>query len=73
MSKSLYSPAIRQRGKASVLVMLSSEVKTEKYLAALGECFEYSEQHHDWASAAVGVAGGRGHIYRSMSTRQHCI
>jgi subtilisin family serine protease len=53
---------IRQRGKAAVLVMLSSETQSEKYLAALGGCFEHSEQH--LASAAVGYAGGRGHIYR---------
>jgi len=62
MSKTYIRQQIRQRGKAAVLVMLSSEAKSEKYLAALGECFEHSEQH--LASAAVGYAGGRGHIYR---------
>ncbi len=65
MSKAYIRQQIEQRGKAAVLVMLSSEAKTEKYLAALGECFEYSEQHQSSASAAVGVSAGRGHLYRS--------
>ena len=64
MSKVYIRQQIQQRGKASVLVMLNSEAKTEKYLATLGECFEYTEQHRTAASAAVGFAGGRGHIYR---------
>jgi subtilisin family serine protease len=64
MSKVYIREQIRQRGKASVLVMLNSEAKTERYLATLGECFEYSEQHGAAANAAVGFAGGRGHIYR---------
>jgi len=64
MSKAYIGQQIRQRGKASVLVMLNSEVKTEQYLANLSECFEYSAQHDTGASAAAGVAGGRGHIYR---------
>jgi subtilisin family serine protease len=64
MSKAHIRQQIRQRGKASVLVMLSSEAKTEQYLAALGECFEHSEQNQAVASAAVGFAEGRGHLYR---------
>jgi subtilisin len=64
MSKSYIRQQLRQRGKASVLVMLNSEAKTEKYLASLGECFEHSEQHRALASVAVGYAGGRGHLYR---------
>ena len=62
MSKIYIQQQIRQRGKASVMVMLSSETKTDQYLAALDECFEHSEQHR--AVAAVGATGGRGHIYR---------
>ena len=64
MSKAYIRQQIRQRGKASVLVMLSSETKTEKYLATLGECFEYSEQHSATSTAAVGMTEGRGHLYR---------
>jgi hypothetical protein len=62
VSKIYIQQQIRQRGKASVMVMLSSETKTDQYLAALDECFEHSEQHR--AVAAVGATGGRGHIYR---------
>lgn len=65
MSKAYIRRQIRQRGKAAVMVMLSSETKTEQYLAALGECFEHSEQHQAAASAAVGFAAGRGRLYRS--------
>ena len=61
MSKAYIQQQIRQRGKAAVMVMLSSENKSEKYLAALGECFEHSEQHR--AVAAVGFTGGRGRLY----------
>jgi subtilisin len=64
MSKAYIREQLRQRGKASLLVMLNSETRTEKYLALLGECFEHSEQHRALASAAVGYAGGRGHLYR---------
>ncbi len=64
MAKTHIRQQIGQRGKAAVLVMLHSEAKTEKYLAALGECFEHSEQHRALASVAVGYAGGRGHLYR---------
>lgn len=65
MSKTYIRDQMRQRGKASVLVMLSSETKSETYLAALGECFEYSELHQEAATkTAVAYAGGRGHIYR---------
>jgi len=64
MAKTYIRQQLKQRGKAAVLVMLDSETKTEKYLAALGECFEHAEQHRALASAAVGYAGGRGHLYR---------
>jgi subtilisin len=64
MSKTYIRQQIRQRGKASVLVMLNSENKAERYLARLADCFEHSAQHQALASAAVGFAGGRGHIYR---------
>lgn len=62
MSKAFIQQQIRQRGKAAVMVMLSSEFKSDAYLAALGDCFEYSEQHQ--AVAAVGSSGGRGRLYR---------
>lgn len=65
MSKAYIRQQIRQRGKASVLVMLNSEAKTQRYLAALGECFEYSEHSRVAATAAVGFSGGRGHLYRA--------
>jgi subtilisin len=64
MSKTYIRRQLRQRGKASVMVMLSPETKTERYLAQLGECFEHSEQHRALAGAAVGYAGGQGHSYR---------
>jgi len=67
MRKTYIRQQLRQRGKAAVMVLLNSPDKTEKYLAALGECFEYSEQHNAMASAAVGYAGGRGHLYRKNS------
>ena len=62
MSKAYIQQQIRQRGKAAVMVMLSSEAKADSYVAALGECFEYSEQHQ--AVAAMGSTSGRGHVYR---------
>ena len=62
MSKAYIQQQIRQRGKAAVMVMLSSEAKANSYVAALGECFEYSEQHQ--AVAAMGSTSGRGHVYR---------
>jgi subtilisin family serine protease len=60
VSKTYIRDQIRQRGKASVLVMLNSETTAENYLARVADCFEHSEQHQVLASAAVG----RGHIYR---------
>ena len=42
--------------------MLSSEAKTERYLAELGDCFEHSEQHQ--SVAAAGSVNGRGRLYR---------
>jgi len=64
MQKAYIRKQIKQRGKAAVMVLLNSQSKSEKYLAALGECFEHSEQHNVLASAAVGYSGGRGHLYR---------
>ncbi len=62
MSKAFIQQQIRQRGKAAVMVMLSSEANSDAYLAALGDCFEHSEQHQ--SVAAVGSSGGRGRLYR---------
>lgn len=64
MSKAYIRQQIRERGKASVLVMLGSDAKTERYLTTLGNCFQHSEQHQALASAAVGFSTGRGHLYR---------
>jgi len=62
MSKTYIQDQIRKRGKASVLVLLSGETKSERYLQTLGDCFEYSEQNQ--AVAAMGMTGGRGRLYR---------
>ncbi len=62
MSKAFIQQQIRQRGKAAVMVMLSSAANSDAYLAALGDCFEHSEQHQ--SVAAVGSSGGRGRLYR---------
>jgi len=64
MSKAYIRQQIRQRGKTSVMVLLGSEAKSEQYLAAVGDCFEYSEQHQAAPKTAVAYAGGRGHLYR---------
>jgi subtilisin len=64
MSKAYIRQQLRQRGKASVMVMLGSERNTEEYVATLGDCFEHSEQQQAGARAAVAFAGGRGHLYR---------
>ena len=64
MSKAYIRQQIRQRGKASVIVMLGSENNREEYVAALGDCFEHSEHQKVAAQAAVAFVGGRGHLYR---------
>lgn len=62
MSKAFIQQQIRQRGRAAVMVLLGAEAKSNAYLAALGECFEHSEQHQ--AVTAVGFSGGLGRLFR---------
>ena len=62
MSKAYVRSELKQRGKASVLLILKPEYQTEAHVARLRKCFQPSERHKHLArSAGAGSASARPH------------